>query len=174
MKFDLIESKVVYRAHRFVLRNDRVHTPNGVIDLDVVEHPGSVALVPVDADGRIYFVRQYRHAAGMETLELPAGTLEQGEAPEACAAREIREETGMAAATLKKIGAFYLAPGYSSELMHVFLAGDLTHNPLEADADEFLSVEKLPLDETLRRAEAGQFADAKTLAALLLARPYLS
>ena len=173
MKFDLIQSKVVYQGHKFVLRNDRVQTPNGVVDLDIVEHHGSIVLVPLDEKGQIYFVRQYRHAAGQEMLELPAGTLEPGEAPEACAAREIREETGMAAASLREIGAFYLAPGYSSEYMHVFLATGLSHSPLEADADEFLSVEILSLAEALKLAETGQLPDSKSLAALLLARPYL-
>jgi ADP-ribose pyrophosphatase len=174
MKFDLIQSEIVYKGHKFVLRSDRVRTPDSIVDLDIVEHNGSVVLVPVDEEkGQVYFVRQYRHAAGQEILELPAGTLEVGEAPEACAAREIREETGMAAATLKEIGAFYLAPGYSTEYMHVFLATGLTHDPLEADADEFLSVETLPLAEALKLAESGQLPDAKSLAALLLARRYL-
>ncbi len=106
-------------------------------------------------------------------LELPAGTLEPDEAPEVCAAREVREETGMAAASLKEIGAFYLAPGYSTEYMHVFLATGLSHDPLEADADEFLSVETLSVAEALKLAESGQLPDAKSLAALLLARSYL-
>lgn len=173
MKFDLIQSEIVYKGHKFVVRVDRVRTPNNVVNLDIIEPHNSVILVPVDEKGQVYFVRQYRHASGMELLELPAGTLETGEAPEVCAAREIREETGMAAATLKEIGAFYLAPGYSTEYMHVFLATGLSHSPLQADDDEFLSLETLSIAEAFKLAESGQLSDAKSLAALLLARPYL-
>ena len=107
-------------------------------------------------------------------LELPAGTLEEGEEPSVCAAREIREETGFAAGKLEKIGEFYLAPGYSTEFMVVFLATELTYDPLEADADEFLSVEKISVKDALEMAEQGKMPDAKSLAALLLARPRLS
>jgi ADP-ribose pyrophosphatase len=102
-----------------------------------------------------------------------AGTRDGNEPYEECAAREIREETGMEAATLKHIGSFYLAPGYSTEYMGVFLALDLQYNPLEADDDEFLSVEKVPVREAILSAERGEIPDAKSLAALLMARPHL-
>ena len=118
-------------------------------------------------------VRQYRHATGGDLLELPAGTLEENENPEVCAAREIREETGMAAREFTKLGEFYLAPGYSTELMVVFLARGLSHDPLEADADEFLSVESVPIVEAIQMAERGEIPDAKSLAALFLAKPSL-
>ncbi|MDO8754962.1 MAG: NUDIX hydrolase [Anaerolineales bacterium] len=85
----------------------------------------------------------------------------------------MREETGMEAGTLRKVGEFFLAPGYSAEFMGVFLATDLRHNPLEADDDEFLSIEKIPVKEAIAMAERGEMPDAKSLAALLLARPYL-
>lgn len=157
-----------------ILRVDHLRTPDGrTVKYDIVEHHGSVILIPVDESGKIYFVRQYRHAAGQELLELPAGTIEPGEAPEACAAREVREETGMEAANIQEIGSFYLAPGYSTEFMHVFLATGLSHNPLEADADEFLSVETFSFDEALKLAANGGLPDAKSLAALLMVKPYL-
>lgn len=174
MKFDLLGSEFIYQGRAIALRVDNLRTPDGhTVKYDIIEHHGSVVLVPVDENGNIYFVRQYRHPAEQEMLELPAGTLEPGEAPELCAAREIREETGMEAANIREIGSFYLAPGYSTEFMHVFLATGLKHNPLEADADEFLSLETIPVAEALKQAENGQIADAKSLAALLLARPYL-
>jgi ADP-ribose pyrophosphatase len=132
-----------------------------------------VVLIPVDADRNILFVRQYRHAAGLNLLELPAGTLDEGEAPEACAHREMREETGMAAGKLEYLGGFYLAPGYSTEYMHVYLGTKLNHDPLEADADEFLTVEAIPIGKALEMAENGELPDAKSLAAFLLARPAL-
>ncbi len=104
-----------------------------------------MVILPVDDQGNLFFVRQYRHAAGLDLLELPAGTLDEGEAPEACARREVREETGMAAGKMEHLGGFYLAPGYSTEYMHVYLATGLHSDPLEADADEFLTVEVIPL-----------------------------
>ena len=174
MPFELLNSQVEYSGRAFKIRRDTLRLPDGrEAKFDIVEHVGSVVLIPVDGQGNLLFVRQYRHATGLDLLELPAGTLEEGEAPEACARREIREETGMAARKMEPLGGFYLAPGYSTEYMHVFLATDLYPSPLEADADEFLSMEQLPVREALARVERGEIPDAKTLAALLLARPRL-
>ena len=174
MPFELLKSELLFQGRAFKIRRDLLRTPDGgETKLDIVEHGGSAVIVPVDADGNLLFVRQYRHAAGLDMLELPAGTRNGDEPHDECAAREIREETGMEAGTLKRIGAFYLAPGYSTEFMAVFLATDLKHNPLQADADEFLQVEKIPVKEALEMAERGEMPDAKSLAALLLARRYL-
>lgn len=174
MKFTLLQSEVIYTGRAFTVRRDHLVTSESQdVKLDILEHIGSVVLVPVNEHGQVLFVRQYRHAAGGDLLELPAGTLEPGEPPLEAAAREIREETGMAAAKLVEIGAFYLAPGYSTELMHVFLASDLSHDPLDADEDEFLSVESIPVKEAMRMAQNGEIQDAKSLAALLLAGPRL-
>lgn len=172
--FEFLRSEVLMKGRAFAIRRDTLKTPDGrETKFDIVEHGGSVVIVPVDADGNMLFVRQYRHAAGKDLLELPAGTRDGDEPFEHCAAREIREETGMEARTLKHVGSFYLAPGYSTEYMGVFLATDLKHNPLEADDDEFLSVEKIPVKEALKMAERGEMPDAKSLAALLMARPFL-
>jgi ADP-ribose pyrophosphatase len=174
MPFELLKSETLLKGRAFTIRRDWLKTPDGrETKLDIIEHGGSAVIVPLDADGNLLFVRQYRHAAGQDLLELPAGTLDEGEAPEACAAREIREETGFAAGRLEKLGEFYLAPGYSTEFMVVFLATDLTYAPLQADADEFLSVEKIPVKQALEMVERGEVPDAKSLAALLLARKYL-
>lgn len=174
MPFELLRSEVLMKGRAFTIRRDYLKTPDGrETRFEIVEHGGSVIIIPVDDEGNLLFIRQYRHAAGMDLLELPAGTRDGDEPFEECAAREIREETGMEAGTLKHVGSFYLAPGYSTEYMGVFLATDLKHNPLEADDDEFLSVEKLPIKEALALAERGEMPDAKSLAALLMARPYL-
>jgi ADP-ribose pyrophosphatase len=142
--------------------------------LDVVSHGGAVVIVPVDQDGMVWFVRQYRHAAGIELLELPAGTLDLDEAPVECAARELREEIGMAAGTLLELGSFYLAPGYSTEYMYVFLARDLTPAPLAADEDEVLEPEPIAAGRVLAMVGEGIYRDGKTLAALHLARSHLT
>lgn len=174
MPFELIRSETLMQGRAFKIRRDYLKTPDGrETKYEIVEHGGSVVIVPVDNEGNLLFIRQYRHAAGMDMLELPAGTRDGDEPFDECATREIREETGMEAGTLKHIGSFYLAPGYSTEYMGVFLATDLKHNPLEADDDEFLSVEKIPVKEAIAMAEHGDMPDAKSLAALLLARLYL-
>ena len=174
MPFELLRTETLLKGRAFSIRRDTLKTPDErETKFDIIEHGGSVIIVPVDADDNLLFVRQYRHAAGMDLLELPAGTLEEGEDPAVCAAREMREETGFAADRIEKIGDFFLAPGYSTEFMHVYLARDLRHDPLAADADEFLSLEKIPLAEALQMAESGGMPDAKSLAALLLASSHL-
>lgn len=174
MTYKLIQSETLVKAKPFNIRRDQVKLPDGKPStLVIVDHPGAVTLLPMDSQGRVWFVRQYRHAIQQELLELPAGTLEKGEDPQACARREVREEIGMAAGILKKIGEFYLAPGYSSEYMHVYLATGLTADPLKGDDDEFITVERIPVEKVYTMAEEGRIQDGKTLAALLLARPYL-
>jgi ADP-ribose pyrophosphatase len=137
--------------------------------MEVVVHPGAVTIVPIDDQGRLWFVRQYRHAAGERLLELPAGTISPGETPEACAARECREEIGMAAARLIPLGGFFLAPGYSTEYMHLYLAQGLTPAPLAGDEDEDLELEVVPFQEVKDWISRGDVRDGKSLAALLLA-----
>ncbi len=172
--FRLLKSEVLFQGRAFSIRRDVLLTPDGrETRFDIVEHHGSVILIPLDDEGNLLFVRQYRHAVRGDLLELPAGSLDEGEAPEMCAARELREETGYAAQVLEKVGEFYLAPGYSTEKMTVFIARQLYAAPLEADADEFLDLVRLPLNEALRAAEAGNIPDAKSLAALYLAQAKL-
>ena len=150
------------------VRVDTLRYPSGREGtIEVVEHPGGVTLLAVDADDRVYFVRQYRHPAGRELLELPAGTLDPEEAPETCAERELQEEAGYRPRRLQRLGGFFLAPGYCTEYQHVFLATDLEPSVLEGDEDAIHPV-ALPLEEALRLIRTGQIEDAKTIAALLL------
>ena len=126
MPFELLKSEVIFTGRAFTIRRDNLRLPDGhETRLDIVEHVGSVVIIPIDADGNLLFVRQYRHAAGLDLLELPAGTLNEGELPLECARREIHEETGMAADKIEHLGGFYLAPGYSTEYMNVYLGTDL-------------------------------------------------
>ena len=174
MPFELLKTEIAYRGRAFTIRRDSLRLPDGQeTRFDIVEHVGSVIIIPLDDEGNLLFVRQYRHATGLDLLELPAGTLDEGEAPQECAHREIREETGMAAGHMRPLGGFYLAPGYSTEYMHVYLATDLHPDPLEADPDEFLAIESFPLGQALVMARRGEIPDAKSLAALFLAGPHL-
>jgi ADP-ribose pyrophosphatase len=174
MPFTQLKSEIVYTGRAFTVRCDTLRLPDGhETRLDIVEHPGSVIILPVDDQNNLVFVRQYRHATGLDLLELPAGTLDEDEAPESCALREIREETGLAAGKMDVLGGFYLSPGYSSEYMHVYLATDLSPDPLEADPDEFLSVEYIPVGKALAMARQAEIPDSKTLAAILLAQSHL-
>jgi ADP-ribose pyrophosphatase len=174
MKFETIHSQSIYQGRAFSVRKDRVRLPDGAeTGLDIVEHIGAVTILPIDANGNIWFVRQYRHAVGQEMLELPAGTLELGESPLACADRETREEIGMGTRKLHRIGVFYMAPGYSTEIMYVYMATDLFESPLDGDSDEFLNVERIPLRQIPDMIHAGEIIDGKTLAAFQLAKPYL-
>jgi ADP-ribose pyrophosphatase len=174
MPFELIKSETVLQGRAFKIRRYTLKTPDGrESSLEIVDHGGSVVILPIDDEKNLLFVRQYRHATGMDLLELPAGTRDREEPYEECAARELREETGMEAGTLQMVGKFYLAPGYSTELMGVFIATDLKENPLQADDDEFLNVERIPLRKAIEMSESGEVPDAKSLAALLMAMPHL-
>jgi ADP-ribose pyrophosphatase len=174
MKFKTLKSEIVYEGKAFNVRREQLLLPDEKTTwFDLVVHPGAVTLIPIDSQGRVLLVRQYRHAVGKELLELPAGTLEAGEDPDVCAAREVREETGMSAGKIIKIGEFYLVPGYSTEYMYIYIASELQADPLPGDDDEFITVEAYPLNELPDLISKGVLQDAKSLAALSLAQPYL-
>jgi ADP-ribose pyrophosphatase len=174
MSLKTVNSNKIFEGKVFDVRQDEVELPGGKLaKLDIIEHKDAVTIVPIDEDGRVWFVRQYRHPTGGELLELPAGVLNSGEEPEECALREVREEIGMAAGQIRKIGEFYVAPGYSSEYMHVYLAKDLKDDPLDPDEDELISIVRIPLEDTYPMIHAGQIQDAKTIAALCLVRPLI-
>ncbi len=174
MPLPVQRTEVVFTGRVFRVRRDWVQTPAGrVVPWDVVEHHGAVTIVPVDAEGQVWFVRQYRHAVGETLLEFPAGTLEPDEEPLACAQRELAEEIGRAARRWTHLGAFFLAPGYSTERMEVFLARDLIPAQGQPDADEILRPERYPWQQVARWMAEGRIRDAKTLAAWTLARSHL-
>ena len=165
-----VAATTVHRGKLLTVRVETVALPDGrQFNREIVEHPGAVVMVPVDPQGRVVLVRQYRRAADREILELPAGTLQPGEAPEAAVVRELAEEIGQAAGRIERLGAFYAAPGYSTELLHCFLCLDLADAPGEPEEDEEIETVPLPLPELLDRVQRGEIEDAKTLAGLLLA-----
>ncbi len=174
MEYSIINSKLIFEGKVFKVRVDEVRKPNGeTMRVDIVEHGGAVILIPMDDEGRILMVRQYRHPAGKLLLELPAGTLENDESPEQCAVRECREEVGLAPGRLVHLGGFFMAPGYSTEYSELFLATELSQDPLPQDYDEDLSIERLSVDEVLERIAKNEIGDAKTIAGLLMLIQYL-
>jgi ADP-ribose pyrophosphatase len=167
--FPVASSQRVFSGVLINLRVDELALPGGGRGRrEIVEHPGGVTIVPLRDDGKLLFVRQYRHPAGRTLLEFPAGGLDAGEEPLACADRELREEVGYRAATLERLGGFFLAPGYDTEYQHAFLAEGLARAELPGDDDEVIDVVPLTVEEATRAAEDGRIEDAKTLAALFL------
>ena len=158
------------------VRVDDVRLPTGRITTrEVVEHPGSVAIVGVTTDGNVLLLRQSHHAIGRMLLGIPAGTLEPGETPEACARRELEEETGYRAGRLTQLASYYTSPGYTNERMTIFHAGDCEPAGGEINPDELIRVTTMPLTDVSRLLESGpaQVQDAKTLIGLLLLRQSL-
>lgn len=159
-------SEVVYSGRLFDVR--RVVFEGDVVR-EVVVHPGAVAVVPFLEDGRLVLVEQFRHSVGSWMVEVPAGTIEK-ESPEECAARELEEETGYVAGEMHKIGEFFLAPGYSTELLQVFLAKKLGPGSVKRDVDEDMKILTVPFSEALAMIRSGRIRDAKTIASLLLVK----
>ncbi|MDW8325026.1 MAG: NUDIX hydrolase [Anaerolineales bacterium] len=166
----VLKSEIVFRGRAFGVRLDEVeYAPGRTTRIEVVEHVGAVTMLPLDDDGRLWFIRQYRHSIGETLLELPAGTLHGDEDPALGAQRELQEEIGMRAARLEPLTTFWLAPGYSTEKMYAYLATGLTPAPLPQDADEMIEVIRLPVAEALAAVERGEVRDAKSLATLFAA-----
>jgi ADP-ribose pyrophosphatase len=165
----VIDSQRVYEGRVVNLRVDTVRLPNGRTSRrEVVEHRGAVAIVPLLDDDTVLMIKQFRLAVNEVLLEVPAGTLEPHEPPEVCAARELEEETGYRAGELRPLFSQYLAPGYSQEILHVFLAGKLQKTAQRVEDDETVEVVPIPLHRAVELVLQGEIRDAKTIAALLV------
>jgi ADP-ribose pyrophosphatase len=165
-----VDQRLCWEGRTVTLWTERVALPNGnEVELDVVRHPGAAAVVALDADGSLLMVRQYRHTVGDWLLEVPAGKLSAGEDPESCAHRELEEEAGVRAASLRELGSILVSPGFCDERIWLFLATELTPTAQRLEADEVLAVERLPLAEAERRALDGELVDAKSTVAILRA-----
>ena len=169
---ELIEEKLKtltsYHGVIVNVRLDEARLPDGsTAKREVVEHPGGVTVIPVEADETVWCVRQFRYPFGREMLEVPAGKLERGEDPFECAVRELSEETGLTAGRLQYLGANFTSPGYSEEVLHIYLARDLHRGAAHLDPGEFLNVERHPLEELVQMALDGELCDGKTTVALL-------
>lgn len=171
---EILGSTPVYDGRVFTVTRTRFRYPDGVeVEQSVVRHAGAVGIVALDEQGRWLLVRQYRLAAERELLEIPAGGLELGEEPLSTAHRELREETGFAAASMEPLGATFMAPGFCTEYLHYFLATGLTPAPLPQDADERV-FPPIPMTEAevLAAIDDGRICDAKTVAAVALLARY--
>jgi ADP-ribose pyrophosphatase len=165
------ESKVVHEGRVFALHHDRVTLPNGVdATLDVIRHPGAAAIVPVTEQGRVVLIRQFRYAVGGRIWEIPAGTMEPGESPLACAQRELTEEIGVTAAQWHPLGAILPVPAYSDEIIHLYRAEALLPAKQQLDADEILDIHEFHYGEALEMIHSGKIRDAKTIAGLMMAQ----
>lgn len=163
-----IESRELYRGKIFSVTQDRVRLEDGKESLrDIVHHHGGVAVLALDEEGRVLLVRQFRYAFGQELLELPAGKVEPGEAPEVCGRRELEEECGCRAGRFELLTLLYPTVGYCSEVIHIYLAQDLVPCGQRLDPGEFLSLEPLPLGKALSMVLSGQLPDAKTQIGIL-------
>ena len=174
---DLYEKTVnknyVYKGKIIKVRRDDAELPNGNMAVrEVVEHTGGVAILAIE-DDCVYTVEQYRYPFEEVIIELPAGKLNENEDPLACAARELKEETGLDCKSLKYIGGFYPSPGYALETLHVYVAEGLSKGDSKLDPDEFLNVKKIKLSEIRKLIENNTIKDAKTVIALLYYFNYL-
>lgn len=171
----VLETETIYEGRIVNLYLETVRLPDGKEALrEVIRHGGAVAVVPLHDNGDITLVRQFRLPAGTHLLEIPAGGLEPGEDPRVCAERELQEEVGLYPGRLISMGGVFLAPGYSSEYIHLYVATDLRPSTLNGDDDEFLEVERMPLEEFLHRVDRGEVLDAKSIAAVLRAARLLA
>ena len=163
-----LSSRLLHEGKSFSFKTDQVELPNGrTTTRDIVDHPGAVAIVPLLDDSKIVLIRQFRYAAGKELLEIPAGTLEKGEKPDDCAVRELKEETGYEANSMRRLLSCYMAPGYSNEVIHLYVATGLEKGEKETEEDEEIAVEAVGFDETLRMIEENEIEDAKTIVGVL-------
>ena len=163
-----LSSERIYDGAIIHVRRDRVLLPNGRTSVrEVVEHPGGVGILAVDGDGMVLLVRQYRYAFGRTLLEIPAGKREPGEEPFVTAQRELKEEVGATAADWQSLGQIIASPGCYDEVLHLYLARDLSFGDTHPDEDEFLSVRRIPFQELVQRCLSGEIQDGKTVTAVL-------
>lgn len=164
-----ISSKPIYSGRVVNLRVDEVELENGVTSTrEVIHHSGGVAVLALDDDDNMLFVRQFRYPYAEVLLELPAGKLNEGEDAYSCGFRELEEETGYVAGTYEFLGKAYPTPGYTDEILHLYTASNLVKTEQRLDEDEFLTVEKIPYKKAVEMCLHGEIKDAKTLIAILM------
>ena len=168
-----LEVENIYKGKIINLNVHKVILPNNTTaNREIVVHPGAVAILPIDEEGKIIFVNQFRKAVEEELLEIPAGKIEVGEDPKKCAMRELEEETGFLASQLMFMNKIYTSPGFSDEVIYIYLAKDLTIGKKNLDEEEFIDLYKYSFVDALNLIKSGGIKDAKTIAAILLMQNY--
>src|SRR5881296_154471 len=159
--------KNIYKGKVVVLNVETVTLPNGAtVDLEVIRHPGAAAIVPMEDDGTVVLIRQFRHAAGGFIYEIPAGKLLPGEDPRDCAARELEEEIGYRASSFELLTSIFTAPGFADEVIHIYKGTGLTKGRQKLDHDEVLHVVELPIEKAIAQIQDGTIRDGKTIVGL--------
>lgn len=175
MSYEVKSSELIYKGRVFNLEKDVIVLPDGnEAERETIRHGGAAAMLPIDDDGKIIYVRQYRHSAGRETLEIPAGTLEKGEDPYDCAVRELEEETSYKADKMTFMFKMYSAIGFCSEILYIYRAEGLTKGSFNMDDDEFITIERYSLEESIDMIYKNEICDSKTIAAVFAYKDYLS
>lgn len=165
----------IYKGRIVDLGLESVELPSGHrVELEVIRHPGAAAVVPLHDDGTITLVHQYRHAGGGMHFELPAGVLDNGEVPELCARRELREEVGLGCEELVRLGMIHTTPGFTDERIWIFLARGLTEIGAAPEPDEHLSPVRLTVARALELVDQGELTDAKTISGLFMLTRFLA
>jgi len=165
-----LEKKHVYQGNFIGVESWRVLLPNGKeATRDVVIHPGASVVIPMTEDGQIYMVRQFRKPIEQISLEIPAGKLDKGEDPLDCAVRELKEETGLETKDIRHLINIHSAPGFTDEVLYMYVARDLHQGESCADEDEFISAEKYPIDTLVEMIVKKEITDAKTIIGVLMA-----
>jgi ADP-ribose pyrophosphatase len=164
----ILSSRIVYKGGHIQVREDRVIEPAGhEASREIVVHPGAVCIVARPTPETVILIRQYRHATGRELVEIPAGTLHEGEDPKECAIRELEEEAGYRAASIVERGRFWTTPGFTTEFMYLYEATNLTKTQINPDEDEVIEVDIVPRSKALQMIDDGQIQDAKSILGLL-------
>ena len=169
LDYRTIQSELKYEGVIVHVKLDRIILESGKeVFREVVTHKPAVAIAPLDDDGNVLLVRQYRHPAREKLLEVPAGLIEEGEEPDVAAMRELQEEVGFASNNLRLLGGFWSSPGFTDEYMYCYLASNLVKRELPGDDDEEITTERIPLEEVHKLIKLGEIQDAKTIALLLM------
>jgi ADP-ribose pyrophosphatase len=168
MTVSVSKCELLRHGRVFDITVEQVAFTNGFqLEMEIIRHPGAAAIVPVDENGNVIMLKQYRHAVGRHIWEIPAGTLDDGEEPLACARRELIEETGFCAESWEYLGAVTPVPSYSDEKIDLFFARNLSPATQKLEQDEIIQVQKLPLQKIVRMVLDGRIEDAKTIAGIM-------